>query len=631
MAKQTRLRVVQQSRKRKLTVLYVVLLLLMLVAGWKLAQSYGLFEKFRAVFGSTGQMTPRTEAVRGTIYDRNYKDIAVSLEKVSVYARTRELEGTEETARMLAAVLGVDVEHLQQKMEGDSARAWLVKNISQKQEEDIRRLALPGIFLHKEYSRYYPEETTAAHLIGFVEDDIGLAGVEYLFDRLARRAVTEEGRDGYRGSTNQDLVLTLDLKIQEILEGVVQELRSGRQGVTIGAYAMDSGSGALISSVQRPSFNPNTSRLYSREILTSLLLQPMALPAKFRTLLRDAATFQNQFESHGKVLPWSVSSDLPSLGGELRLWDRLGFTRPTPPDFAIDDHHLTPGSKPSFLLAGDGQDYRTTPETLTPLQLLAGLSALVNGGKTVEPFVVDKVVDPQSGEEYMVHGNNGQASLTETIASEVSTEIGQCLLRWASTDELGAVTLADSAAAVLVIDAGRKLMTNQLIFAAVPAEQAELTVLITIQGEAAGPNPKGAADRLDPVATLQAVLPRIAVLQQVGKSVADVVEPEKRQPDNYPVDLTDLRKTIGAQKVQEIPEQVVVKDMPEVVGFSLRKSLRLLQETPCVIRVHGTGMVIRQEPKAGTPLEGVAECVLTLQDTEDVRLEKLEQQAAGGQ
>ncbi|HKJ65927.1 MAG TPA: hypothetical protein VJ969_11020, partial [Desulfopila sp.] len=129
---------------------------------------------------------------RGIIYDRNYKELALTLEKVSVYADVRDVNA-EKAAVLLAPVLGVEAQELVRIIEKEHYRAWLAKNISQEAEEDISALALQGIHLHKERVRYYPQETTAAHVVGYVGKSMGLAGVEHRYNTLLRTYGTDDG------------------------------------------------------------------------------------------------------------------------------------------------------------------------------------------------------------------------------------------------------------------------------------------------------------------------------------------------------------------------------------------------------------------------------------------------------
>lgn len=618
----------KQKKKRGLAVVLVIFGLIGIVAGWRLLVMGGAVEKLRIYFSADRTHSQSEEIVRGTIYDRTYKEMAVSLPRVSVYARSREMASVKTAAATLAPLLGVDEEGILEKLRGDELRTWIARDINQKQEAAIKAANIEGVYLHTEYSRYYPLKEVAAHLIGFVQDDIGLSGVEYYYDRLVQKMLRQSGSSEFRGSAGQNMLLTVDLKVQNILEKLVEDLAEGRQNVRIGAYAMDAGSGALIASVQSPSFDPNRYRVYPQALLESLLVRPMLLPPLFRILLRDSAAIQSQYELRGQVHPWSVSAQQLSLGSELRLWERLGFSAGVPQEFG--NHAEQPVKATDYyVVSGQAQeDFGTVPESLSPLILLSALSAITNGGGKVEPYVVQAVTDPDSDDEFQLHPEPHGRSAIEVLSPEASAEISKMFSVLGTSTKLGGTIVQDEIRVEVGSSEGFSHMSNELYFAAVPIANAELTVLVTIQGGSGQVQKQKGDDLRDPVQELAGVLPRIAVLQEVGKSIIDVAEPEEGKSGNYPVRLDRVREVVRSSLNQDKTELVDPGNMPDLVGLSLRKSLRLLQHATCRILIYGTGRVVSQKPEAGTSLVGVKECVIRMQKQEDVSLEALEEKTS---
>lgn len=617
----------KQKKKRGLAVVLVIFVLIGIAASWRLFDVSGAVEKLKAYFSTAAIRSGSGDSIRGTIYDRTYKEMAVSLPRVSVFARPREMQSVEAAAGALAPILGVDEDSLLEKLRGEELRIWLTRDISQKQEDAVRAAKLQGIYLHKEYSRYYPLKEVAAHLVGFVQDDIGLSGVEYYYDRLVQKMLGQSGSSEFRGSAGQNVLLTIDLKVQSILEKLVENIAAGRQNVRIGAYAMDAGSGALIASVQRPSFDPNRYRIYSQPLLENLLVRPMLLPPLYRTILRDSAAIQSQYESRGQVHPWSVSAQQLSLGSELRLWERLRFNAGVPQDFGNHESQSVKTTDYYVVTPPDTQDFGTVPESLSPLALLAAMSALTNGGGKVEPYVVQAVTDPASDDEFHLHPETHGRSSVEVISRESSKEISKMISTLGKASKLGGTILHDGIQVGVSNTDGFAHMSNDLYFAAVPTEQAELTVLLTIQGGNRQVQKENGESQADPAEELASVLPRIAVLQEVGKSIVDVAEPEEGKSGNYPMHLDRVREVVRSSLNQD-DELADPGDMPDLVGLSLRKSLRLLQHATCRILIYGTGRVVTQQPASGTPLAGVKECVIRMQKQEDVSLEALEEKTS---
>lgn len=619
----------KQKKKGGLTVVSVIAVLVGIAVCLQVFGIDGAVRKFKGIFFTSATPSGSAEHIRGTLYDRNYKELAVSLPRVSVFARSRELQSVSAAAEALAPVLDMDVGELLEKLRGNELRIWLAKDISQQQEIAVKVLKMRGIYLHKEHSRYYPKKEVAAHLIGFVQDDIGLAGAEYFYDRLVQKMLTQDSGQEFRGSAGQHVLLTIDLKVQAILEKLVKDLAAGRQNVRIGAYAMDAGSGALVASVQFPSFDPNRYRIYSQNILENLLVKPMLLPPVFRKMFRDGAAIQSQYESRGQVHPWSISAAAMSLGGELRLWEKLGLSAEAPQEFGNNEIQLERAAEQYILTGRQGYDYGTVPESMSPLNLLSGLSSLLNGGKKTEPHIAQAVMDGESGEEYRLRQPAGGAAAPEIINDKASIEISRMIAGLGGSDELGGTTIRGTAQAEFGGPEGFGYISNELYFSAVPVGHAELSLLLTIQDGARQVSGESGAKRADPGRELADVLPRIAVLQKVGKSIAGEAEPADGESGNYPVHLDKVRDAVRSALEKNPVETVDPGNMPDLVGLSLRKSLRLLQDSPCTIRIFGTGRVVSQEPKPGVALAGVKECIIRMQQQEDVSLEALEEKKSG--
>jgi len=623
----TGLRRKQQKKKRGLAVVLVILLLMGIAAGWRLFDISEAVEKMKSYFSTAEMHSAEGKSVRGTIYDRTYKEMAVSLPRVSVYARPREIMSVADAAKTLAPIFGVDADTLLAKLRGEDLRIWLAKDITDKQEEEVKAANIKGVYLHQEYSRYYPLKDVAAHLVGFVQDDIGLSGVEYYYDRLVQKMLGRADTSGFHASAGQNMLLTLDLKVQAILENLVENIAAGRQNVRIGAYAMDAYSGALIASVQLPSFDPNRYRIYAQALLENLLVRPMVLPPLFRSILRDSAAIESQYELRGKVHPWSISAQQLSLGSELRLWEKLGLTAAPSPEFGNNEKQQM-RSEYLVVSARGRNDFGTVPESLSPLSLLAAFSSLTNGGGKVEPYVVQAVSDPGNDEEFQLHPDVHEKVPVEVVSREVSQEISRMIGQEGVACELGGTIIHDAIQVEVGSNRGFAHMSNALYLAVVPVERAELTVLITVQDGSLQAEEKKGFSVADPVKELSAVLPRIAVLQKVGKSIVGVAEPEEGKNGNYPMHPDRAREVVRSSLGQDSDELVDPGEMPELVGLSLRKSLRLLQHATCRIHIYGTGRVVEQKPLAGTSLAGVKECVIRMQKQEDVSLEALEEKTS---
>ena len=617
MTHKTRLRGRQETNRRP-GIVYGVLLVGALVALWYYAESFQLIQKIRVLFATHGSSSSSITGTRGTIYDRNFKDMAVSMERVSVYARTRELGSVDETAQRLATVLAVDADVLRTRLKEDSLRSWVVKNISQEQEELVRTLNLPGIFLQRETIRYYPQETTAGHAIGYAENDIGLAGVEYYYDRLTREQLAKKREAPVSASTTRNILLTLDLKIQEIIENLIKDLATDRQNLRIGAYVYNLRTGAILATAQFPNINPNNYRQYDQQLIENLAVLPMPLPRKFRSFLDDSKSLLNSVEKGKSVLPWSIASGPQNLGAELRLWDRFGLTGNHYPDFAIEEPAGLAARKQFFLQEASSPIQTTVPEVVSPMQLLTALGSIFNGGQRIDPYLVSKEIDVNTNQAWEVHPAAQRSESNDVLPEAVCEELIKEFYALGEKGDLDSRILNDTVFYTLQSPNGVEFSKNQVVFASTPGLSPDYLMLLTLQGGAAKSDTKNSKAASDTVRAVNAVLQRIAVLQQIGDSTEDIAEPMQFREDNYPKQREKFKKDL-ANSIKKQPKIVAaVKTMPDLSGLSLRKSLRLLQGTSCELKVLGTGMVTHQEPAAGKDLTNVKQCVLTMLRSDEI-------------
>lgn len=210
---------------------------------------------------------------RGNILDRNGEPLAVSTPVDSVWVNPGELLQSPEDIARLAAVLGADADEIQRRLTQRAQRefVWLKRRLHPDLAAQIQALNLPGVFLQKEYRRFYPAGEVAAHVIGFTNiDDIGQEGLELAYndwlqgkpgvkrvirDRLGR---TVEHAELIRESVpGQELQLTIDRRLQYLAYRELKRtvLKHGARSGTV--VVLDIDTGEVLAMVNWPSYNPN--------------------------------------------------------------------------------------------------------------------------------------------------------------------------------------------------------------------------------------------------------------------------------------------------------------------------------------------------------------------------------------
>jgi len=212
-------------------------------------------------------------AHRGKILDRNGDPLAISTPVDSVWANPRELAANARRWPELARLLGLDAKQLERlpAQRGEREFVYLKRHLAPQLASKVEQAGIPGVYLQREYRRYYPLGEVAAHVVGFTNvDDVGQEGMELAFDerlrglggahrvlrdRLGR--IVEEVESIRPPKAGGDLVLSLDRRIQylayrALLGGVKRNKARGGSVVVLEART-----GEVLAMVNQPAYNPN--------------------------------------------------------------------------------------------------------------------------------------------------------------------------------------------------------------------------------------------------------------------------------------------------------------------------------------------------------------------------------------
>jgi cell division protein FtsI (penicillin-binding protein 3) len=392
---------------------------------------------------------------RGVLYDRNLRELAMTVLVDSVYAVPSEVgENKAADAALLAKVVHTDpLDHfttqdqIEARMNASRNFSWVARKLDADTAERVKELNLKGIYFQKEFKRFYPDGGLAAHVLGYVgTDDDGLGGLERQFDdelhgAPGHKLTAVDAKHHAMNSTESDpmpgenLVLTIDANIQYMAERAL-DAQVKKVGAAHGTVVVqDPRTGNILALAVSPRFNPNDSRHVDADSLTNLAVSDVYEPGStFKLVAYSAAidgagvqptdmvnceggafTYMGRTlhddKSDGRMGVVTVqqalekSSDVGAAKMALKLGDEkfyeyikaYGFGARSGIELPSETRGLLRPAKKweptSILSLAIGQEIG-----VTPVQLVTMVSTIANGGVYMPPHVLLQSTDEMKGD-----------------------------------------------------------------------------------------------------------------------------------------------------------------------------------------------------------------------------------------
>ncbi|HYV75512.1 MAG TPA: penicillin-binding protein [Candidatus Binatia bacterium] len=400
---------------------------------------------------------------RGTIYDRNGTELAMSIDVDSVFAVPSEIPDQETTSQILANVLGLDAQELLLHLRSQKNFAWVKRKVDAETGERVRALNLRGIYFRKEPKRFYPKRDLAAQVIGYVgTDDEGLGGLELVYDDDLRgipgREIIEVdarrkwfGRVERQPDPGQNLVLTVDGTIQYIVEKELEQAMQDTGAAAGTVVVQNPHTGEILALANRPTFNPNVFNSVPKEALKNRAVSDVYEPGSvFKTVTYSAAIEQgvvkpeDMVDCQGGAITvfgmtihdahkmgvmtiaeaYAHSSDVAAIKTGMKLGDThfdefiraYGFGKQTGIELPGESRGLkkpvTRWSKVSIASMSMGQEIG-----VTAVQVVSMVSTIANDGLYTPPRVVAGELPPNAGPKPVVFHPPQQHRVISTLTA----------------------------------------------------------------------------------------------------------------------------------------------------------------------------------------------------------------------
>ncbi|MES1042957.1 stage V sporulation protein D [Heyndrickxia oleronia] len=418
------------------------------------------------------------EPERGKIVDRNGVAIATNKSAPTVFVVPRQVENPAETAEKLAAVLDASKESIYKQVSTivNIQRIKEGRKISNEKAKAVRDLKLKGVYIGEDSKRYYPFDSYLSHVLGFTGiDNQGLMGLELYYDEELKgdkgsvqfysdakgRRMPDMSDDFKQPHDGLDLKLTIDTKVQTIIEREldIAETKYNPDGLI--AIAMDPKTGEILGMSSRPTFDPAKFQDVSQEVYNrNLPIWSTYEPGStFKVITLAAALEEGKVDLDKDT--YVDTGKIKVANAVLKCWKRSGHGKETflevvenscNPGFVELGQRLGKedlfkyvrnfgfGEKTGIDLAGESKgilfnmdrvgpvEQATTAfgqgVSVTPIQQVAAVAAAVNGGTLYEPFVAKELVDPKTGKAVM---EKEPVAKRRVISEETSKEVRRAL------------------------------------------------------------------------------------------------------------------------------------------------------------------------------------------------------------
>ena len=571
------------------------------------------------------------EASRGKILDRNGVVLADNVTTTSLVLVPNQIKNKKEVTEKLAKILNVSYDEMKKHVFKSTSieRVHPIgRRLSYEIADKIEALKFDGVYLLKEAKRYYPYKTLLAHVLGYVGiDNQGLSGLELQYDKYLTGEVgaikyfsDAKGNkltlsDVYvKPQDGMDLQLTIDINIQKSVERELDNVVNMMNPDMALAVVMNPKTGEILAMSSRPTFDPNNYKNYSSEVLSrNLPIWASYEPGSTQKIITTAASIEEKvidiYNEH-----FFDSGGVTVDGARIRCWKAGGHGDQTflqvlqnscNPGFVLMGERLGKeklfsyldlfgfGQKTGIDLNGEGKgiifplsrvgnvELATTAFgqgiSVTPIQQITAISAVLNGGNLLKPYVLKNVLEPETGN---VMYQNKKTVVRKTISKETSKTMRYALetvvaLGGGKAAYIDGYRIGGKTGTAQKVKDGAYLVNNYIMsfVGIIPSNDPEAVLYIAID------NPKNTA-----------LLSSYTTTPIARRILLDII------------DALDIKKQEGGVEKDWQWDDKVYYEVPNVIGKNKKEAKKLLEHFK--IEYSKTGdKVISQSPKAGERLE----------------------------
>ena len=581
---------------------------------------------------------------RGTIYDREGHELAVTVEVESIYAHPGQVQNKIQAAKDLAGALGTKERAIMDLLKSERPFVWLERKTSPDKVRKTKVLNIEGVGFTTEARRYYPGKEIAGHVLGFAgEDNQGLEGLEKKYDSLLKGPdyTLVQMRDALgrpfsvsrpdpEDQEIRDLVLTIDKDIQYAAEQALRKAVEETRAKSGHCIMVDPETGEVLAMAVVPLFNPNVfwehqpfqwrnravtdcyepgSTIKAYLVAAALDSGLVSPETKFfcengEYKVGNITIHDHDRKGHGFLTVSEIVSYSSNIGA-VKIGERIGYKRFT--DYL---KRFGFGEKTGIDLPGEREGFvRPIKEakeidkatayfgqglTVNSLHLVMAMAAIANGGKLMRPYVVKEVRDLRGRVIEKTEPRLVRKVLSPE-AARITTRILEGVVEEKGTGSLAAVSgyrIAGKTGTSQKVDPRTRRYSNKnyvaLFIGFAPVDKPKMVMLVVVD---------------EPETKKYGGLAAAPVFKEVGAWTMNYmrINPDptllvKNQDDQ------EKKAAIHVEVSQEGPGL-----LPDFKGRSMRDVLKRARSLGLEVIPDGTGLAFTQQPAPGIPLDKITQ------------------------
>ena len=583
---------------------------------------------------ATKQQTEPIElpARRGTVFDRNRLPLALTIENYRVGVAQNELKNPEEDMRAIAANLGVPTREVRRRLR--SGWAYFHGPYTSAQVQPLRSI----IGIHPEgpeLERFYPDPNLARPILGHpAADGRSAGGIERIYDAWLTgepgNAVVLRDRQGRRYESparlgsfpvpGNDVVLTIDASLQEIVESALNDALQRFDAISGDVVVLDPDTGDILAVTSltidgRASSNAFTGVFEpgsTAKLFTAAVLLTEGLATMDETIWCELGEYQtehrkiedvheNGWLTLREVIEFSSNIGIVKFGERLtatRLFEGLrqfGMGTPTGVEFPAESPGILwrPHRWSATTHGSLNMGYEVA---VTPLQLAQAYAAIANDGLMMRPSLIREIRDPNGALVFEREPEPVRQVISPEVAAELRDALSGVVYRGGTgvTAALQAYHVAGKTGTARRAGPDGYIPGSYTVsFASLfPAEDPQLVMVVKLDD----PKDIYAQSTVAPLTRL--------VLEQVLAAQTAALDHTRLSRPSPPETEVSTSRGEGPAFVSAWPpsaeldtaKQVVV---PDVLGLQLRPAARVLHEHRLRMQLSGWGAVASTDPVPG--------------------------------